>query len=71
MYLFCTRRPFASAYGRHQDQHTASGSVLVHTLTSVSSTGDAGGGGSFLGFLPGLGLAGMTHSLEAGGKKRG
>lgn len=34
------------------------------TRTSVgSSTG--GAGGSFLGFLPGFGLAGMTHSLEA------
>jgi hypothetical protein len=35
---------------------------MQHT-SIVSSTG--GTGASFLGFLPGFGFAGMTHSFEA------
>ena len=63
-YLFCTRRPFASACGRHPDVNTLRVKrSFGWKPTSVSSAGATGGAVSFLGFLPGFGLAGMTHSM--------
>lgn len=61
VYLFCTRRPFASTYIKPRSYTDRE--MLDVRLTSESLS--AGGSTSFLGLRPGFGLAGMTHSFDA------